>query len=264
MLGKLVRFDIRSTWRSFAGIYLSIILGVIIVSLIFKSIMIAGFVAFAISVTVIVVMILNLFRLFNTSVFSKEGYLTLTLPVTSSQIVVSKLIVSTMWIVLTAIVSIIGLYIFVWNIRIIEGPFVLFPYIREIISPLDFESAITLILLILVVLTTCVKEMAKLFLACSIAHLKQLYRFRIIVGILSFFVLSWLEVFVVQQIARFVSMIWPKAEELLELLSSPISAKQHFALFNGFLSVSFLYAIVLIAVFSLGVVWIMNNKLDLD
>ena len=73
MLGKLVRFDIRSTWRSFAGIYLSIILGVIIVSLIFKSIMIAGFVAFAISVTVIVVMILNLFRLFNTSVFSKEG-----------------------------------------------------------------------------------------------------------------------------------------------------------------------------------------------
>ena len=101
MLGKLIQYDIRSTWREFAGVYLSILLGVLILPPLFNSFnnqfinTVAGFLVAGISIATIVVMIITLFRIFNTNVYSREGYLTLTLPVTSSQIVFSKLLVST-------------------------------------------------------------------------------------------------------------------------------------------------------------------------
>lgn len=118
MLTKLIKYDIRSTWRDFTGIFLAILLGVILVPMAMKNFsnelvqLTAGLVAFAIVIAVIAITIINLFKIYNTNVFSKEGYLTMTLPVKASQILTSKLLVSSMWITLTGIVSIIGMIIF--------------------------------------------------------------------------------------------------------------------------------------------------------
>ena len=108
-----MKYDIRSTWRDFAGIYMAILLGVIIVPLLINNIdiPIAGTLATLIITSIIigtiVVTIINLFHIFLKNVYSKQGYLTMTLPVTSGQLVFSKLLVSTMWIVLTGVVSVI-------------------------------------------------------------------------------------------------------------------------------------------------------------
>ena len=52
-------------------------------------------------------------KIFNKNIYSAEGYLTMTLPVTETQIVASKLIVSTGWIVLTGAVATLGMFLFV-------------------------------------------------------------------------------------------------------------------------------------------------------
>lgn len=272
MLSKLIKYDIRSTWRDFAGIYMSILLGVIIVPLMINNInneivnMAAGFIAFSIVVAVVVVMILNLFKIFNTNVLSKEGYLTMTLPVTSVQIVFSKLIVSSMWIILTGVVSLIGMFIFVMIItpspiaEITNG-------IQMILNQLEGHSILTIILLILAAIISCVKEVAKLFLACSIAHLKQLNRFRIPVGILSYFVFSWLETLIVQITGLVIGLFSAQTEELIrqfEAMSDPSSIIPYIELFNGVMAISMIYTLLLTAAFSMGTIWILNHKLNLD
>ncbi|MBR0597398.1 hypothetical protein [Sinanaerobacter chloroacetimidivorans] len=271
MLSKLIKYDIKSTWRDFSGVYMAILLGVIIVPLMLNNMsnqfisMAAGFLAFGIVIAVIVVMIVNLFKIFNTNVFSREGYLTLTLPVTSAQIVFSKLIVSSMWIVLTGLVSMIGIFIFalvlnpVSYIEIGDG-------LRKLFSLINGKTSFTMILIIMSVILSSVKEVAKLFLACSIAHLKQLNRFRIPAGILSYFIFSWAETLVVQSFTLIASLL-PNAGEWINkfnAISDPGSFMQMQGLFNGVIGVGILYALLLIAGYSMGTVWILNHKLDLD
>lgn len=272
MLSKLIKYDIKSTYRDFLGIYFAILLCVTIVPLIFNNVrneiinMIAGFVAFGIFVAVIVVVIINIFQIFNTNLFSKQGYLTMTLPVTSRDIVFSKLIVSSMWIVLTGIVSFIALSIFVLMITSTSYTAITDAF-HLIMAQLNTQHIFTLILLILTVIISCVKEMAKLFLSCSIAHLKQFNHFRVPAGILSYFVFSWLETLIVQIIFLVFGNLFTNSQELIahiNTLSDLNGMNQDFELFNAIIGSGIIYGLLLASLFSTAIVWILNHKLDLD
>ena len=271
MLSKLIKYDIRSTWRDFAGVYLSILLGVLILPPLFNHFVnpivntVAVFIAIGIIIATIVVMVATLFKIFNANVFSKEGYLTMTLPVSSSQIVVSKLLVSSMWIILTGIVAAIGLCIFVLNMHV--APIAeMAAVFQKFMSMFDSRGIFAIVLLIIAMIISAVKEISKLFLACSIAHLKQLNRFRVPAGILSYFMFSWLETLIVQAFGLVLSFV-PAADEYarqLEAMNDPSSIQEFIGLFNGVMAVGMLYALVLTAVYSVGTIWILNRKLDLD
>lgn len=271
MLSKLIKYDIRSTWRDFAAVYLSILLGVLILPQLFNHFshsvinMVGGFIAMGIVITTIVVMVVMLFRIFNTNVFSREGYLTMTLPVTATQVVVSKLLVSTMWIVLTGIVAVGGMSIFALNLSSAAFPEVL-AGIRKILSMFDSRGVLAVLLMIGAMVFSAVKEIAKLFLACSIAHLKQLSRFRIFAGILSYFILSWMEALVVQAVSFLFSLVpyWREIAIQIETINDLESIRQYFGLFSGVMTAGILYAAVLTVLYSVGIIAILNRKLDLD
>jgi len=272
MLKKLIKYDIKSTWRDFTGIYLSIILGVVILPFIFNNVnndfivITGGFIAFGIIIAVIVITIISLFKIFNTNIYSKEGYLTLTLPVTSRQILSSKLIVSSMWIVLTMIVSVIGLLIF--TLLIAPLPFMdIVNAIETTIAQLAGLGGVTVLLLVLGMIVSTVKEVAKLFLACSIAHLKQFNKFRVPVGVLSYFAFSWAEIILVQGVAL-ISYPFIKDKSIfiyqLNAISDLGSLQEALGLFNWVIGLAILYGAFLILAYSICNIWILNNKLDLD
>lgn len=273
MLGKLIKYDIRSTWRDFAGIYLVILLGVIFLPLLFVYVnnavvnIVAGFVIVGIVIATVVFMITMLFKIFNTNVFSKEGYLTMTLPVSGTQIIASKLIVSTIWIVLTGFVSFIGIWVFLWNIAPMAD---VFPGIKKGFSLLSSSEFLAIALTILAIIAAIVKEISKLFLACSVAHLKQLGRFRVFLGILSFFVMSWLESLLMNALGRIAEFIpWfdeyiNQIENQINLIQDLLAFRQLVGLYNGAMAAGILYSLILTVVFSIGTVWILNHKLELD
>ena len=272
MLSKLIKYDIKSTWRDFTGIYLSILLGVIILPFIFNNInnnfivVTGGFIAFGIIIAVIVITIISLFKIFNTNIYSKEGYLTLTLPVTSRQILTSKLIVSTMWIVSTMLVSVIGLLIF----ALLIAPLPFMDIINEIkltITQLAGLGGATIILLILAMIVSTVKEVAKLFLACSIAHLKQFNKFRVPVGVLSYFAFSWAENIIIQGALLVLGPFFEEKSIIISQLNrmSNFGAIQEaLGLFNWVIGLAILYGIFLTFAYSFCNIWILNNKLDLS
>lgn len=267
-----MKHDIRTTWRDFAGVYLAILLGVVIVPLLFNNITLpfantlAGIIIASIVIGTIVVTIISLFHIFLTSVYSKQGYLTMTLPVSSSQLVFSKLVVSTMWIVLTGIVSIIGLFIFFAVLNPAHVDVNLSSFFGTIMSTLSGRGYLAVALIILIIIASVIKEIAKLFLACSIGHLKQLNRFRVPAGIASYFACSWLESLLIQGINAIVSL-FPQTDRLINQInavSDPSQIQGMIGVLNGVVAAGIVYVLAVAFAYSAGTVWIMNHKLDLD
>ena len=265
MLNKLIKYDFRSTWREFAAIYLSILLGVTVFPLVTKNIsnnlinMFAGLIAFAIIVAVLVVTIGSLFKIFNKNVYSNEGYLTMTLPVKERQIVVSKLLVSSFWIIMTGIVSTIGIFIFVW----LMSPASMSEMIAEIkrfLSDFDGQMNMALLMAILFTVASTIQEVAKLFMACAIAHLKQLNRLRIPAGILSYFVFTWVEFAVVDMIN------WDPNFSSYQAESASCSQNIEYVInaFNQTAAIGTAFQLAFTILFGIGTVYLLKRKLNLD
>lgn len=109
MLGKLIKNEFKSTARRVAWIYavggvtlLMLLLGyatekVWLGALASLVLMIVGFI-------VLIVTFVAIATQYNRSMFGAEGYLTFTLPVSSNQLLASKVIVSSVWVLLSYIV----------------------------------------------------------------------------------------------------------------------------------------------------------------
>lgn len=122
MLGKLMKYEIKSCGRIFFPFYivalLFSILGTIFINFDnyehdFSIVYIVGlFTAFALFVAAIVLTIILIVQRFNKSLLEDEGYLMFTLPVSKKTLVMSKFLTALLFITLTAIVSTICILLF--------------------------------------------------------------------------------------------------------------------------------------------------------
>lgn len=110
MLGKLMKYEFKSTSRIFTPIYIALIL-VAAINRVFRMGKID--VAWGISTLVLVglfialgvLTIIVIVQRFNKNLLGDEGYLMFTLPVKSVQLIVSKLIISLVWTLISSIVA---------------------------------------------------------------------------------------------------------------------------------------------------------------
>lgn len=132
MLDQLLKYEIKATARLFLPLYVAVFLFTFINRLInpFEKIgntltstvegfnffnmirMISGFLYFALIIAIIAMTLIIMIQRFYKNLLGDEGYLMFTLPVRSWQHIVSKLLVSLLWILLSFIVimvSILGL-----------------------------------------------------------------------------------------------------------------------------------------------------------
>lgn len=132
---------------------------------------------------------------------------------------------------------------------------------------IEGHQVFVVILMIIMVVMGAVKEISKLFLSCAVAHLKPLGRFRVPLGILSYFVFSWLEVLVLKIVGLVVGNI-PGVQEYVSQISMMndlgTGIDNFYSIFNSAIALGILYAIILTVVYSIGTIWILNHKLDLD
>lgn len=126
MLGKLLKYEFKSTARIFLPLY-AILLVVAIVNGLFTSaeifniqsllIIIFGSLIIALFVVTVVVLV----QRFNKNLLGDEGYLMFTLPVNSSSILLSKYIVTLLWTVLSVIVSVIAFFLITFIYSFMDG-----------------------------------------------------------------------------------------------------------------------------------------------
>ncbi len=110
MLGKLIKYEYKATARTFIPIYIALLL-VAVINRVFR--MGAIDVAWGISTLALVglfialgvLTIIVIVQRFNKNLLGDEGYLMFTLPVTSVQLIVSKLVISIVWTIISSIVA---------------------------------------------------------------------------------------------------------------------------------------------------------------
>ncbi|SJZ45169.1 hypothetical protein [Anaerorhabdus furcosa] len=147
---KLIKYEMIHSYRSFAIIFGVFLLACVLVPFLPYDISIIGatlimFAFFGISIAVFVTIIRN----YNTSMFKKPGYLTLTLPVSTHELVISKVLSALIWLFITSVILFLGLIILVMAVMVVEGYQVnLFEIINEIFknfSKFDFASLFSLL-----------------------------------------------------------------------------------------------------------------------
>lgn len=117
MLGKLMKYEVKSCGRIFFPFYIMVLVFSMIAALFinfdnyehdFSMVYIIGMlVVFALFVSAIVLTILLIVQRFSKSLLEEEGYLMFTLPVSEKTLVLSKFLTSLLFIILTSIVSIV-------------------------------------------------------------------------------------------------------------------------------------------------------------
>ncbi|MCR8967258.1 ABC transporter permease [Streptococcus zalophi] len=104
---------------------------------------------------------------FNKNVFGREGYLTLTLPVSTHQIILSKLLTSFLWSVLSAIILLFSFFLLIIpNVPLNE----LFLYLPNLIASIPIGR---FLLLILYFITASIASILLIYFAISIGQLFQ-------------------------------------------------------------------------------------------
>jgi hypothetical protein len=109
MLIKCIKHDLLATYREFTGLYLALLVLALVGPFIINSrvdfligILFLGM--FGVVIATLVVTFLTIIRLYSRRLFSDEGYLTLTLPVKTTDTVISKVATGVIWSFTTATV----------------------------------------------------------------------------------------------------------------------------------------------------------------
>lgn len=113
MFAKLLKYELKSTYRTFLIIFAVVLIsslmpffGGIVNS---SNISLFGYTVLAILVMpVIIIYIVVVINRYNQNLYGEEAYLMFTLPVKSWQIILSKLISSVIWAILTALMAVIS------------------------------------------------------------------------------------------------------------------------------------------------------------
>ena len=199
MFGKLIKNEIRHSARYNLVIYL-VALAVTLVmglSLVTESTALGVFSCFAIYITgfaTVVVTLVSVIKNFYDTLFSRQGYLTLTLPVKGSTLLISKVLVSFLWIITGfLIMALTWVSIFVYARQQTQDSF-------DIIKILLFDSGLlellpsgtvvaqVIIVMALIALTTILTYVSYIYFAVTVANTRTFQSHPKFFGGLTFFV----------------------------------------------------------------------------
>ena len=121
MLGKLTKYEIKATARIFLPLYAGLLLFALInkvfieinllqTKMAFLS-AISGMIYFFIIVATFIITLVVMIQRFYKNLLSDEGYLMFTIPVTPSKHIISKMIVSILWAVVSVIAAVLSVLV---------------------------------------------------------------------------------------------------------------------------------------------------------
>lgn len=188
MLGKLLKYEFKCTCRSFLAAYVIILLASLFVvqtpgRAFFANIIILIYVASL--VALIFMMVYNILRNYNVTLFKQQGYLTNTLPVTTHQILISKLISASVW--LLASIAVILASAFIIAVR---GGMDIGVVLEELGNINFFDS--DLLITLLMIMGGTIQSILLFYLVLSIVHTRYVPRYRVVIAIGIYLIIDWI------------------------------------------------------------------------
>jgi hypothetical protein len=279
MLWKLVKLDIKSTSRDFAILYtgmfaLAILAGTMANELIVFSLALN----IAISITVAVVTFVSIIRLFSRRMFSTEGYLTLTLPATSTQTVIAMVLTGAFWSIMTLVMFTLALSTMFMVVLVIElGGQLSFAQVDWQSLPQLWEAILA---------SELTKDLGfGLLTGIPMGIIQMFYSLMILLFVIVFVntsfvkqsktligIIVYLAISMILNTLRSNIFTKPIDELRFQIISGTDGITQVIPLLSGLENEfswmeyggTVLYYIVVLAVFGYLTVWLLNNKLELE
>lgn len=186
MLKHLLKFEFKSTARIMLPIYI-VLLSISIIERLMSllpndndifefalalSTILYIFILCAAMAAVYIVIIQRFYK----SLLKDEAYLTLTLPVKTSKLLLSKIITSAVWLFSTLVVVFVSYVILLYNQPITDGVYFNFDFISSVFSKMNFEQGIALLNTVLLIIFSVMYQLFSIFTAISIASLFRKHR----------------------------------------------------------------------------------------
>lgn len=256
MLGKLLKYELKASARTFLPLYLALIVVSIIAGISGKTssvlaVGISGFVMGGLFISLFVATIMVIVQRFSKNLLQDEGYLMFTLPVSSKKLILSKCLSSCIY----GILSFITAMIVILLVSASAGGFELFRGIGEAIayvfSHMTFGYFMDAVFVIIMMLLSYLSFILIIYFVLSIGQLPVFNKHRKLASFITFFVvyilLSILQSFIPTEIFA--------PQYLTEV--------QHFYS-NPNVLISFGFEIVAVLAFFFGTSYILDNKLNLE
>lgn len=208
MLGKLLKYELKATSRTFIPLYIALVLVALVNHLLLLGDIQFGFalttmILMGLFVALAVVTLVVLIQRFSKNLLGDEGYLMFTLPVKPSQLILSKLLVTVFWTILSGIVSIITFILLVggFDFTFLKEFFtVLFTQMDVITSTWGtamqdehFRQALMLMITVCVAgLLSYVGTVLEIYLSLSIGQLPVFSKHRGISAFVAFFAINFI------------------------------------------------------------------------
>lgn len=196
MLGKLLKYEIKSYTRTFIPIYIAILLisfinGMFINTELFKVQEILSVILITLFVSVMVLSIVITIQRFRKNLLEDEGYLMFTLPVSTKNIIFSKYVVSLIFSILSMAVA--GLSFFIITITAEQVSILdIFIQIKSNLKNLIYnaEARDSLLYLFVTVFAVYSNFILTLYLSLSMGQLPKLNKHRNLVAFVAFFIIN--------------------------------------------------------------------------
>lgn len=270
MLGKLIKYEFKSTARIFVPIYIAIIVLSILTS--FKnmhsgsedvfSVLFPTILALTFTGLIIMTLIMVVKR-FDTNLLSDEGYLMFTLPVNITDLINSKLILSVFWIIGSFIMFILSMIIiFFKDIQFNT----MFEEISRLYANIP-DAGILIALSIIMIFLVYINMLLKIYTSLGIAQAFSITGNRILGGVLVYIGIE-IGLNIIQTVFIYIlsksTMIGDFLNNIDEMLSSPNWSHlyPHYPLI--FLSIMTVIILITNIAFYYATHYFLKNKLNLE
>lgn len=275
MLGKLLKYEMKSSSRTLLPLYIGTLLVAVICSvqtamminnvnnrdiwfdnpLGNDTITIFTFLLFfALCVAIVVLTAVIIIQRFNKNLIGDEGYLMFTLPVTHVQLLGGKLIAGLLWIIVGTIIM--GLAaVIIWAPGILMASDIDWVYFWQQVQyllaewnpfPYIFSTSLNGILSIVAFILT-------VYLSIMIGQMEQCNKHRVAVSVVLFFIINWL-----------FSLIESFIFSLMKLNLYAIDSMDTFTrYYNSYIWGDTIFTAIQCTICFAGVIWLMQKKLNL-
>lgn len=256
MLGKLIKYEYKATSRTFIPIYIALLL-VAVINRVFRmgnidvawGISTLALVGLFIALGVLTIIVIV--QRFNKNLLGDEGYLMFTLPVKSEQLIVSKVIISILWTIISGIVAFATFLILLGDAPLFNEVFsnwnlIWAEFTIAVQEQMNVSGPILFIVMIVVILLlSYISFIFEIYLSLAAAQLPAFNKNRGVIGFAAFFVIN----VVLSICSQIVELIIP--EQVVNNFSSAAI-------------VMIITTLIVCIILFIGIKWILDKHLNLE
>lgn len=252
MFLKLWKYEIKCSYRTYLLLYAILLLLPFFMNVNMQILSTLSVILYSVMIIITLVMTFVLIiRNYNQSMFSRAGYLTMTLPVSSNKILLVKILNATLWFILSYIV--IALSVILITTRIGEISFGdLFEIFGQVFRNVTFETWVYLLEFTVGML----QMVTMIYMILNITHTNYIRKHRGIIGIAIFIVL--------EIILSYVNglLYTNGGASIFTFLFSANTATLNYS--SNTLYITLLEDLVLLVLFYFGASYLLDHKLELE